>query len=97
MKEKMKTKMTVDLEKAIAYIECILDGLKRGEVVFEHSGGKVTLQPGKVVKLEIETEDHGDKQELELELKWRKEKSASPQLSEILKREYEPFTDWKPC
>ena len=82
MKKEMKTKMTVDLDKAIAYIECLLDGLKSGTLVFEHNEGKMTLHPEKVVKLEIETEEKDGAQELEIEMKWSTEASAVSNLPE---------------
>jgi amphi-Trp domain-containing protein len=92
MEEKMKTKMTVDLEKAIAYIECLLDGLKSGTLVFEHKEGKMTLHPGNVVELEIETEEEDGTQELEIELKWRTETSVGSHVSELLMRKFDPIS-----
>ena len=92
MKKKMKTKMTVDLDKAIAYIECLLDGLKSGTLVFEHNKGKVTLNPGNMVKLEIETEEKDGTQELEIELKWKTSTVAGSDTSELLMRKFDPIS-----
>jgi amphi-Trp domain-containing protein len=93
MKKEMKTKMTVDLDKAIAYIECLLDGLKSGTLVVEHDEGKMTLHPEKVVKLEIETEEKDGNQELEIEMKWGVEASVVSELPEILGRKFGPISD----
>lgn len=96
-KKEIKTKMTVDLEKAIAYIECLLAGLKQGTVIFEHDNGKVILLPAKNVKLEIEIEEDGQEQELEIELKWEKSAASKGAMPEILGRIYPSISGWKPA
>jgi amphi-Trp domain-containing protein len=99
MKQKMKTKMKTDLDKAISYIECLLDGLKTGTLIFEHNDGKMTLHPAGVVKLEIETEEEDGEQELEIELKWRTDTGgwtgtgADYNLSELLGRKFGPISE----
>ena len=79
IKDKVKAKGTVELQRAISYLEDILQGMKEGRVVVNHDGQAVTFNPADAVEMEIEAEHKDGKQELSFELKCRE----SPHFREM--------------
>jgi len=78
-KNKVKAKGTIELQRAIGYLEDILQGMKEGKVVVHHGDQSVAFHPVDAVEMEIEAEHEDGKQELSLELKWRE----SPRFREM--------------
>lgn len=52
--------------------------LKKGELVFQESEGDLVLSPQQLLQISVRASDEGDKQEVEVKIKWRtKEKAIS--------------------
>lgn len=50
--------------------------LKKGELVFEESEGDLILSPQKLLQVSVRASDEGDKQEVEVKVKWRTREKA---------------------
>ncbi len=62
----------VEMERALGYLESILESLRKRKLVLSKGDEFVVLEPGEVVELEVEGERKKDKEKLELKLSWRK-------------------------
>ena len=78
-KNKMKAKGTVELQRAIGYLEDILEGMKNGRVVMHRGDQSITFHPVDAVEMEIEAKEKEGKQELSVEMTWRE----SPHMREM--------------
>jgi amphi-Trp domain-containing protein len=70
-KNKMKVKGSVELQRAIGYLEDILEGMKNGKVVMHRGDQSITFHPVDAVEMEIEAKEKEGKQELSVEMTWR--------------------------
>jgi len=75
-KNKMKAKGTVELQRAIGYLEDILEGMKNGNVVMHRGDQSITFRPVEAVEMEIEAKEKEGKQELSVEMTWRESAHA---------------------
>lgn len=55
---------------AVSHIECFLDGLRNGSVVFEQGEEKIVLHPHAEIEMNIEAHIKNDKQHLVISLDW---------------------------
>lgn len=75
--EKKTDKVEVEFEAvmsrddAVAYLEAIVVGLKKGEVTVTHGGRELAFTIPSAVEVEVEASRKGDKEELSFELSWR--------------------------
>jgi amphi-Trp domain-containing protein len=70
-KQKVKAKGTVAMEEVISFLEEILNGMRNGQVFFDHEGGRIRLTPGGFAEVEIEAEQKDGKQALSFDVKWK--------------------------
>lgn len=70
-KNKVEAKGTVEFQRAIGYLEDILEGMKNGRVVVRQGDQTVTFRPVDAVEMEIEAKEKDNKQKLSVEMTWR--------------------------
>ncbi len=70
-KNELSLKGTVDLERAIGYLEDLIASLKAGTVHIQQGDKGLTIHPRDVVDLEVEVEQKKAKEKFTLELAWR--------------------------
>jgi amphi-Trp domain-containing protein len=71
MKNKVKTTGTVELQRAIGYLEEMLEKLKSGDLIISHGENSVAFRPKETVELEIEAKEKDGKQKFSFEMKWK--------------------------
>lgn len=71
-KKEAKVKSSMELDKAVAYLEDIVASLRAGTVSIENGDGAVTLRPEKNVKVELEATQKDDRESISLRLAWKK-------------------------
>lgn len=76
-KNKVKIDGTMELTQVISYLEDLVGGLKAGSVHVQLGEETVVLRPGNIVECEIEVSQKKDKEELTLELCWKKDEKGS--------------------
>lgn len=69
-KNKVDAKGTVGLDKAIGYLEDILEGMKNGRIVVRQGDRIVTFQPVNDVEMEIEAKEKDGRQKFSMEMTW---------------------------
>ncbi|MGO9566760.1 MAG: amphi-Trp domain-containing protein [Desulfomonilaceae bacterium] len=70
-KNKVEAEGTVELQRAIGYVEDILEGMKNGRIVVRQGDQTVTFRPVDGVEMEIQAKEKEGKQELSVEMTWR--------------------------
>ena len=70
-KQELSLKGTVDLERAIGYLEDLIASLKAGTVHIQQGDKGLTIHPRDVVDLEVEVEQKKAKEKFTIELAWR--------------------------
>src|SRR5512139_3563779 len=70
-KNKMKAKGTVELQRAIGYLEDILEGMKHGKIVMHRGDQSITFHSVEAMEIEIKAKEKEGKQELSVEMTWR--------------------------
>jgi len=74
MKEnKISHRQLIKKEDAIAYLENMTASLKSGKIVIERNGQYVSMATPDLMNMEISAKEKKDKNELSIELSWRKE------------------------
>jgi len=68
MKNKVKATGTVDFQKAISYLEELLEKLKDGEIVVTHGGNSVAFHPKDAVEIEIGAKIKDGKEKFSFEM-----------------------------
>jgi len=82
---KSKTKFShdalLDREATQELLVTLANAVKKGQLEFEESEGDLVLSPQNLLQVSVRASDEGDKQEVEVKLKWRtraKELSDTP-------------------
>ena len=82
---KSKTKFShdalLDREATQELLVTLANAVKKGQLEFEESEGDLVLSPQNLLQVSVRASDEGDKQEVEVKLKWRtraKELSDAP-------------------
>jgi len=70
-KKQIEFEGTMELEKAIAYLEEMLQCIKQGMVSVECGEQRLTLKPSPVIQFELEAKQKKDKETLSVELSWK--------------------------
>ncbi|WP_111493718.1 MULTISPECIES: amphi-Trp domain-containing protein [Marinobacter] len=72
---KSKTKFShdslLDRQSAKDLLVALGNAVKKGQLEFEESEGDLVLSPNKLLQVSVRASDEGDKQEVEVKLKWR--------------------------
>ena len=72
---KSKTKFShdslLDRQTTSELLETLGKAIKKGELEFQEEEGCLQLTPGKLLEVAVRASDEGDKQEVEIKLKWR--------------------------
>ena len=71
MKNKVKATGTVEFQRAITYLEELLEKLKAGDLVLSHGENSVVFHPKEAVELEIEAKEKDGKQKFSFEMSWK--------------------------
>ncbi|PCM44422.1 amphi-Trp domain-containing protein [Marinobacter sp. ANT_B65] len=59
-------------------LESLARAVKKGQLEFQENEGDLVLSPGNLLQVSVRASDEGDKQQVEIRLKWRtKEKEVS--------------------
>lgn len=79
---KSKTKFShdslLDRQSTQALLVTLANAIKEGELAFQESGDDLVLSPQQLLQVSLRASDEGDKQEVEVKIKWRtKEKQIS--------------------
>lgn len=80
-KTKFRHDSLLDRQATKALLIAVANAVKKGQLEFEDSEGDLILAPGKLLQVSVSASDEGDKQEVEVKLKWRtkaKEISDAP-------------------
>ncbi|MDO6443388.1 MULTISPECIES: amphi-Trp domain-containing protein [unclassified Marinobacter] len=82
---KSKTKFShdslLDRQSTKELLEALGRAIKKGQLEFQESEGDLVLSPKNLLQVSVRASDEGDKQEVEIRLKWRtkaKEISDTP-------------------
>jgi amphi-Trp domain-containing protein len=75
-KNKLKAKGTLELKRAIGYLEDTLEGMKSGRVVVRMGDQTVTFHPVDKVEMEIGAKEKDGKQKFSMEMTWREHAHA---------------------
>ncbi|MFH0823924.1 MAG: amphi-Trp domain-containing protein [Pseudomonadota bacterium] len=76
-KQEVVVKKTLEMDKAIQYLQDIVDSLKAGRICVEHQGQSVFLTPAQVVEVEFEATKKKNKERIELEITWHSSEKIS--------------------
>jgi amphi-Trp domain-containing protein len=71
MKQEIEVEGTIELKKAVEYLEQILRSLKDGTVFVQCGDKQLALTPAPVVQFQFEAKQKKDKQEISFELTWK--------------------------
>lgn len=79
---KSKTKFShdalLDREATQELLETLAKAIKQGKLAFEESEDDLVLSPQQLLQVSLRASDEGDKQQIEVKVKWRiKEKDIS--------------------
>ncbi|GEN27686.1 hypothetical protein HVA01_13320 [Halovibrio variabilis] len=79
---KSKTKFShdslLDRQATQALLVTLANAIENGELTFQESEGDLVLTPQQLLQVSLRASDEGDKQEVEIKIKWRtKEKELS--------------------
>ncbi len=75
-KNKVEAKGNVELDRAIGYLEDILEGMKSGRIVVRQGDRTVTFHPVESVEMEIEAKEKDGKQKFSVEMTWKEHAHA---------------------
>ncbi len=75
-KNKLEYEVQTTLPECIKYLEELVGGLKRGQVVLKHRAEAIELRPGSVVSLGMKAKQKGAKESLEFEIEWKRSDGA---------------------
>lgn len=70
-KTKFRHDSLLDRQATRELLVAVANAVKKGKLEFEDSEGDLLLAPGKLLQVSVSASDEGDKQELEVKLKWR--------------------------
>lgn len=70
-KTKFRHESLLDRQATKELLVAVASAVKKGQLVFEDSDGDLSLAPGKLLQVAVSAIDEGDKQEVEMKLKWR--------------------------
>ncbi|MFO7993922.1 MAG: amphi-Trp domain-containing protein [Marinobacter sp.] len=72
---KSKTKFShdslLDRNATKELLEALGKAVKKGQLEFQESEGEILLSPNNLLEVSVRASDEGDKQEVEVKLKWR--------------------------
>jgi amphi-Trp domain-containing protein len=71
----------LDRQSTKELLETLAKAVKKGKLEFQESDGELVLSPKSLLQVSVRASDEGDKQEVEVRLKWRtkaKEISDTP-------------------
>ena len=71
MKNKIKTTGTVEYQRAISYLEEVLEKMKSGDLVLSSGENSIAFHSQDAVELEIEAKEKEGKQEFSFEMVWK--------------------------
>ncbi|RBW51802.1 amphi-Trp domain-containing protein [Marinobacter sp. F3R11] len=79
---KSKTKFShdslLDRQSTKELLESLARAIKKGQLEFQENEGDLVLSPGNLLQVSVRASDEGDKQQVEIRVKWRtKEKEVS--------------------
>ncbi|MDQ7734142.1 amphi-Trp domain-containing protein [Halomonas sp. SpR1] len=79
---KSKTKFShdslLDRQATQELLVTLANAIHKGELAFQESEGELLLTPQQLLQISLRASDEGDKQEVEIKIKWRtKEKALS--------------------
>ncbi|MGO1914878.1 MAG: amphi-Trp domain-containing protein [Halomonas sp.] len=79
---KSKTKFShdslLDRQSTQELLITLANAINKGELAFQESEGELVLSPQQLLQVSLRASDEGDKQEVEVKIKWRtKEKELS--------------------
>lgn len=85
---KSKTKFShdslLDRNATKELLEALGKAVKKGQLEFQESEGELVLFPANLLEVSVRASDEGDKQEVEVKLKWRtREKKVSDKPPKI--------------
>lgn len=72
-KQELTVKGTMDLHRAVSYLEDLVASIKAGTVFVQQGDKVIALKPKKVVDVEVEVSQKKGKEKFVLELTWRTE------------------------
>ena len=81
-KKKVTYEETMPLERAVDYLQGLVDELKEGGFTIISDEGPLSFKPLEDIELEVELEHKKGKQELEIELSWKAEDYAEEEEAE---------------
>ncbi len=70
-KKEISFEKTMKKTEMISYLEAIVRSLKEGKVVIEQGGQFVSLTPGEMIAVEMETKQKKDKEKFSLAFSWK--------------------------
>ncbi|MDR5873802.1 amphi-Trp domain-containing protein [Vreelandella gomseomensis] len=77
---KSKTKFShdslLDRQSTQELLVTLANAVKKGELTFQESEGELVLSPQQLLQVSLRASDEGDKQEVEIKLKWRTKERA---------------------
>jgi amphi-Trp domain-containing protein len=71
MKKKVKASGTVEYQRAISYLEEMLEKMRSGDLVMSSGENSVAFHAHEAVELEIEAKEKDGKQEFSFEMVWK--------------------------
>ena len=72
-KKKIEFENVLSRAETIAYVEAILDGLKKGTLRFKQGDTELALSVPNAMEVEVEAQRDGAREKIEFELSWRVE------------------------
>lgn len=76
-KREISSSGTMELARAVGYIEELLANLRRGVLLVQDGDRSLELRPTSTVGLEVEAKQKDSKESFELKLSWRKERAKA--------------------
>jgi len=71
---------TVDLERAIQYVEALTASLKAGAIRVQHGSEELTIFPGSIVDIKVDAYKKKEKEKISINLSWRSQKQIRKDL-----------------
>jgi amphi-Trp domain-containing protein len=75
---------------AIAYIQSLLSGLKKGTVCVQQGSRYLTVHPGNELALAVRVKSKSDKESFCIELSWKREMNAKSSANGLQITDHEP-------
>lgn len=89
-KQELTVKGTMDLHRAVSYLEDLVASIKAGAVFVQQGDKVIALKPKKVVDVEVEVSQKKGKEKFVLELTWRTEEVAETTKDDLKISSVEP-------